>query len=100
VLTVFVTSCRPAPAAPKAAGSALRAPAEKLPPRKPAELSNSFIITTLQDLEPQPINGKQQTPCEYAVKRARSIGEAQVPAMVVVLAAHSCSSALVIWLMS
>lgn len=46
----------------------------KLPPRRPAELSNSFIITTIQDLEPQLVNGQQQTPCEYAVRRARSIG--------------------------
>lgn len=51
-----------------------RAPPSKLPPRQPAELSNSFIITTIQDLQPALINGVQQTPCEYAVQRARSIG--------------------------
>lgn len=59
---------------PAAAKAVPKASADKLPPRKPTELSNSFIITTLQDLQPQSINGKQQTPCEYAVKRARSIG--------------------------
>jgi hypothetical protein len=67
---------RPLPAANAAAAAARvhRAPASKLPPRQPAELSNSFIITTIQDLQPALINGVQQTPCEYAVKRARSIG--------------------------
>ncbi|KAF8061065.1 hypothetical protein HT031_004525 [Scenedesmus sp. PABB004] len=43
-------------------------------PRPPAELSNSFIITSFQDLEPQPIGGRSQTPCAYAVSRARAIG--------------------------
>ena len=42
--------------------------------RPPSELSNSFIIAALQDLEPQNFNGKWMTPCQYAVKKARSIG--------------------------
>ncbi|WIA43876.1 hypothetical protein OEZ86_010289 [Tetradesmus obliquus] len=46
-------------------------------PRPAAELSNSFIITSLQDLEQQNIHGTFQTPCEYAVRRARAIGGKQ-----------------------
>lgn len=41
--------------------------------RRPAELSNSFIITSLQDLQPSTIRGMALTPCEYAVARARSL---------------------------
>lgn len=44
------------------------------PCRKPAELSQSFIIAALQDLEPSNIHGKYQTPCQYAVSKARSVG--------------------------
>ncbi|GBF99164.1 hypothetical protein Rsub_11609 [Raphidocelis subcapitata] len=43
--------------------------------RVPTELSNSFIITTLQDLEPTTIRGMSLTPCEYAVRRAQSLGQ-------------------------
>ena len=46
----------------------------KRPP--PSELSNSFIITALQDLEPATIRGTEGiTPCEYAVKRAKGLGQ-------------------------
>jgi hypothetical protein len=50
-------------------------PPPTLPPnRPPAELSNSFIVASLQDLEPQNIQGQWLTPCEYAVRKAREIG--------------------------
>jgi hypothetical protein len=49
-------------------------PASRPAPRPAAELSNSFIITSLQDLEQQNIHGTFQTPCEYAIRRARAIG--------------------------
>jgi hypothetical protein len=52
----------------------LTLPASRPAPRPAAELSNSFIITSLQDLEQQNIHGTFQTPCEYAVRRARAIG--------------------------
>ncbi|KAI8462886.1 MAG: hypothetical protein J3K34DRAFT_462714 [Monoraphidium minutum] len=43
--------------------------------RGPSELSNSFIITSLQDLQPTHIRGASMTPCEYAVQRARSLDQ-------------------------
>jgi len=43
--------------------------------RGPSELSNSFIITSLQDLDPTSIRGVSLTPCEYAVARARGLGQ-------------------------
>lgn len=43
--------------------------------RGPSELSNSFIITSLQDLEPTSIRGASLTPCEYAVRRAKSLDQ-------------------------
>lgn len=55
----------------------MRFPASRPAPRPAAELSNSFIITSLQDLEQQNIHGTFQTPCEYAVRRARAIGGKQ-----------------------
>jgi len=42
---------------------------------RPSELSNSFIITSLQDLQPSSIRGATLTPCEYAVRRAESLGQ-------------------------
>lgn len=40
---------------------------------KPAELSQSFIIAALQDVEPSNIHGVYQTPCQFAINRARAI---------------------------
>ena len=41
----------------------------------PTELSNSFIITALEDLQPVSLRGARQTPCEYAVRRAKALGQ-------------------------
>jgi hypothetical protein len=43
-------------------------------PSYPTELSNSLVITTIEDVEPQMIAGKKQTPCQYAVDRTRAVG--------------------------
>eukprot|EP00775_Hariotina_reticulata_P002495 gene2495-2798_t len=43
-------------------------------PKSATELSNSFIITSFQDLESQSINGRTMSPCQYAVSKARSVG--------------------------
>jgi hypothetical protein len=39
----------------------------------PTELSNSLIVTSIEDVEHQDIAGKKQTQCEYAVDRIRSV---------------------------
>jgi hypothetical protein len=71
--------CSPACPAPHTCVSCNRPPfpASRPAPRPAAELSNSFIITSLQDLEQQNIHGTLQTPCEYAIRRARAIGGKQ-----------------------
>jgi hypothetical protein len=33
-----------------------------------------LVITTIEDVEPQQIAGKRQTPCQYAVDRTRAVG--------------------------
>jgi hypothetical protein len=63
---------------PKPPGGARKAPKLALQEdaaRPPTELSNSFIITALQDLQPTVIRGENLTPCEYAVNRAKSLGQ-------------------------